>query len=883
MAGKIELAELFVKLSADAKDLQQGLQGATSKTAKWTEGIKSVAKVGITALTTAAVAAGVAIGGIGIAIGKLAIDAAPLEGIGTAFDAMATKAGLSLDDLRTAAAGTVSDFELMRKANVALTGAGDDLGKAFGENLPALLETARAASRATGQDVGFLFESLVTGVKRSSPMLIDNTGLVLKVGEANAQMAKDLGKAVDELTAEEKQIALLNATVAAGAQMVEDFGGGQVTAAEQIAQFKTQIQNAKDQVGLAFLPALQALLVPLSKLAENVGPQIIEWAKKAGDWLGTNLPLAIKGLTAVFSGQGTLAIMNFGQLISNTFGAEALAKFMAFATPIKNWFRDDLPRVLETAKGFIDKITDGFQILSEVVMAFFSGAPADYPWEDVLPPQLADIAYEVADAFEQFLMVLNSGQGVFAAVVEILDDFLPEETINKIWELHDAFIAAIPIVVQFGKDVVLWLATNIPIAIEAASSFVTDTLIPALKQIGTFIQETVIPAIITLKEWLQTNIPLAIQATSNFITSTLIPTLQKIGTFITETLIPTFINIQTWLQTNIPLAIQTLTTFFQTVLVPGVQSVIDFFGQLSEKFLEVATTAAPGIITAFIAVGSVIWATVQNIATTVIPALQAAFDSIKSAIDTLGIDMETVQAVITNVLTFLGALVSGIAVGIIASINGIITGFANMVANIATALEGLAENVRMFWEGWNLLLEGNLEGLVLIWTSALGIVQSQVQLVFGSILAFIGGFFTGWNTFMQSLIDTLTNVGAAVGTMKDKFVSAFNGIKSAIQPLIDKVQAFADKLKTISLPDWMTPGSPTPLELGLRGIGDAMRRLNQVELPALQAGLTLGVTPTAGIAGRDDRPNINFEMNMQSPASPGMMLHGFEVARSMAG
>jgi len=241
--------------------------------------------------------------GIGVALGKLAVDAAPLEGIGFAFDKMADRVGLSLDELRTASAGTVSDFELMRKANIALTGAGDELGAAFGKNLPKLMEAARAAAKATGQDVDFLFESLVTGVKRGSPMLIDNTGLVVKLGEANEAMAAQLGKSVEELTAEEKSIALLNATVEAGKRMVDEFGGGTLTAAEQMAQLRAQLQNTKDQIGIAMLPALQALMEPLGKLAQEYGPQLVEWAQVAGQWLGENLPVAIEKLTALLSGE----------------------------------------------------------------------------------------------------------------------------------------------------------------------------------------------------------------------------------------------------------------------------------------------------------------------------------------------------------------------------------------------------------------------------------------------------------------------------------------------------------------------------------------------------------------------------------------------------
>ena len=84
-----------------------------------------------------------------------------------------------------------------------------------GKGLAGLMDIARAQARATGQDVNYLFDSLVMGVKRGTPLLIDNTGLVLKVSDANERFARSLGKTVGALTAE-KQIALLNATLEAG-------------------------------------------------------------------------------------------------------------------------------------------------------------------------------------------------------------------------------------------------------------------------------------------------------------------------------------------------------------------------------------------------------------------------------------------------------------------------------------------------------------------------------------------------------------------------------------------------------------------------------------------------------------------------------------------
>jgi len=211
-------------------------------------------------LTTAgAVALGAALVGLGMR-------GAAMTGVVQAFDAVSQRAGTTatvlLGDLRKASAGTINDMTLLRQSNVALAGAGPQLAAALGQGggLAGMLEIARAQSRATGESVDHLFQSLVSGVKRSSPMLIDNTGLVLKVSEANEAYARSIGKAVDQLTAEEKQIALLNATLAAGREGVEMYGQTALQASEYMARIQTTITNTLDKLALAVQPIFTVLV-----------------------------------------------------------------------------------------------------------------------------------------------------------------------------------------------------------------------------------------------------------------------------------------------------------------------------------------------------------------------------------------------------------------------------------------------------------------------------------------------------------------------------------------------------------------------------------------------------------------------------------------------
>jgi phage-related minor tail protein len=96
-----------------------------------------------------------------------------------------------------------------------------------------------------------------------------------------------------------------------------------------------------------------------------------------------------------------------------------------------------------------------------------------------------------------------------------------------------------------------------------------------------------------------------------------------------------------------------------------------------------------------------------------------------------------------------------------------------------------------------------------------------------------------------------------------KFAEALTAIKDLFQKITDWIKKMTTALENMTLPSWLTPGSPTPLELGLRGINSAMSDLTRGALPNFSAGLqfqtSLGSMLAAGssqtISG--DTYNIN--------------------------
>jgi hypothetical protein len=222
------------------------------------QGSKNVKKFSdnLKGLVTAGTAAAASIVAMGIAAKKafdLAKEGAQIKQLTESFDRMndsVFKTPGLLDDMREASRGTIKDVDLMRGLLTLTAGASDDLAQAFASASPKLLEIAKAANKLnpTLGDTSFLYNSLSLGIKRSSPLILDNLGIVVKVGEANKNMAESLGKSVKELTAEEKQMALLNETLRAGDRLIGQVGGNVDSMTDSYAQLEVNIGNATDRM-----------------------------------------------------------------------------------------------------------------------------------------------------------------------------------------------------------------------------------------------------------------------------------------------------------------------------------------------------------------------------------------------------------------------------------------------------------------------------------------------------------------------------------------------------------------------------------------------------------------------------------------------------------
>lgn len=322
------LATLVVKLTADTGEFVERMEGAQSRTARFAAGVgrnmQALGKVALGGVGPVAAAAG----GAAVAIGKLAADAAPLETISAAFDGIAESAGTSSDAmlraLREGSSGMIANRDLMTSFNKAAQLVSTD----FARTLPDAMGYLGKVAAATGQDMGFLLDSLVTGVGRLSPMILDNLAIQVNLTEAYETWAAANGVAVEEMTKAQQQAALMGQVMQKLAENTAAMPEVSGSAAASIAQMQATFQNAKDEVGQAFLPVLTRVLEVVAGLAEQYLPLLVSAAGQAGAFIAGLVPTFQQVWAAI--GQARAAV------------EQLVAKIWPVIEPVVQWIGENV-------------------------------------------------------------------------------------------------------------------------------------------------------------------------------------------------------------------------------------------------------------------------------------------------------------------------------------------------------------------------------------------------------------------------------------------------------------------------------------------------------------------------------------------------------------
>ena len=221
-----KITDLYVDIGAKTDKLDSGLGRVGSKLkelGRYVAGAFAVSKIAGFVLESA----------------KLG---AQMEGVNAAFKNL-NQPGL-LKELQDATKGTVSNLELM-KAAVKSSNFKIPL-----EQLGTLLEFANKRAQDTGQSVDYLVESIVMGIGRKSPLILDNLGIsAIRLREefkgVGVEMAsvEDIAATVGKIAQEE---------MAKAGDIIE-------TSAIKTQQLNAALENTQVVIGQRVNPALNEL------------------------------------------------------------------------------------------------------------------------------------------------------------------------------------------------------------------------------------------------------------------------------------------------------------------------------------------------------------------------------------------------------------------------------------------------------------------------------------------------------------------------------------------------------------------------------------------------------------------------------------------------
>jgi hypothetical protein len=357
---------------------------------------------------------------------------------------------------------------------------------------------------------------------------------------------------------------------------------------------------------------------------------------------------------------------------------------------------------------------------------------------------------------------------------------------------------------------------------------IAAAFLPAFQSIASWVQSN-LPTIIA---WLQTALPVAIQFLSDVWTNVLLPAITNVWNWMSTVLFPFLRDvIFPWLQTNIPVALQFLSDVWNNVLLPAIQAVWAWISTVLIPFFQ--GTVLPWL-QKYIPVALQFLGDVWN--NVLLPAIQAVWAWISGVLIPFfqGTVLPWLQKNIPAAIQTLSDYWNDVLLPAIQAIWGFINTYLVPLFKVVGELVGtvVVLAVTVLAGAWQNIL---YPALKTIWD----FISKYLQPVFKALTDF----------FTNTLQPILSKI---VGGVLLGLYNAFKNIKDAIQWVIDKVAALIEKLKGIKVPALFQPGSPTPFEMGLRGIADAIDEINRKQL---NLGLNGG---SAGAAGSSSVRNLTM-------------------------
>lgn len=224
-----------------------------------------------------------------------------------------------------------------------------------------------------------------------------------------------------------------------------------------------------------------------------------------------------------------------------------------------------------------------------------------------------------------------------------------------------------------------------------------------------------------------------------------------------------------------------------------------------------------------------------------------------------GYALATAAAIAHGVATTGLALATGVMTAAQWLLNAALS--ANPIGMVVLALAGLAAGLVYAYTNSEDFRKGvdSAWAAVQSFGSWLGSVAGTLRDTFGPAVSVVAGYVIGLATDLR---DDLVGAFTVAKTIVSGLASTFDRVGAAISTVLGWIGKLTERLQGLSLPDWLTPGSPTPFELGLGGISTALadvtgqlhgmdQATRRLRLPALMVPALAPPAPTMVGAGRE--------------------------------
>jgi predicted transcriptional regulator len=290
--------------------------------------------------------------------------------------------------------GTLSlatDFEIMKAANQAVL---------FGipltaEKFETLSRAAVTLGRAMDLSAGKALNDLIIALGRSSPRILDNIGIIVKLVEAHEKHAKVLGKSRLDLTAEEKVIGFANEALRKMGIKVEEIGEIKLTAADKAQRLTVSFQNVRDETA-----RIVAQSPVLNRAIEGIG----ETFAKA---FGGDKEAMIRNITLITNQAAIIMVKGFDFALV---AAASLTAGLGFLlAQLLKWKTESLRSTevaLTAALKLATALRPALGVVSDVLAASAAKALVD----------MNQLFGRAEDSASQFLDVIKGGTAALTAI-----------------------------------------------------------------------------------------------------------------------------------------------------------------------------------------------------------------------------------------------------------------------------------------------------------------------------------------------------------------------------------------------------------------------------------------------------------------------------------